>query len=272
MAQTAATPDSRESASVVYSVGDAQAVDIACPHCGERPIEEIARAVTITGLLLFFRVRNYRFVGCHRCVRSRLWGRAGRTLVYGWWSIAGIVGTPFVVLYDFVRGLWNRGPNANLQEALDEAGITYRFLGDRSAFDPSTHTRMELYLRGMIRLAVAVMLADGTVEAAEKDAIRSAATTLFPDYPRERVDDLIQRNLGTRARVEPVAEGLGEMLSPEGKQLAVAFVAQVAAAGHSSAADVELAGTIATAMGLDEDQVREALQSPDAVPLDPDAA
>ncbi|NHN46894.1 hypothetical protein G9464_04695 [Halostella sp. JP-L12] len=252
---------SSEAAARRGSVPDgAVAVDIACQHCGERPIEELAKGYRVTGFLLAYRITTVQSVGCHGCNRRKLWGMAGKNLLTGWWSITAIVITPFATLYDVGRSLVNRGPTSALAESLNDSGMDYEFLRDADAFDPSRHTEAEFHLRALIRLGCATMLTDGQATKAEATAMRDAAVELYPDYPTDEIERRIRDGAESVTNAVQVARGLSDMLTPAGKEQALQFAAVVAAADDDvDPEEMELLGRIADAMGMSDADVERAL-------------
>lgn len=248
----------------------AAAIDIACPLCGKRPIEEMAKGYRVNAFVLFYTMKTYELVGCHACIRRKLWGMSAINLVLGWWGIRAAVINFALTLKNVVRGAFNRGPNTNLQSALEDIGVTYDYLDDPSAYDPSTHSPDELYVRSFVRLGTAIMFADGVAHPEEKQAFHDAIQLVVPDFPSSKLDDLIDRASQTEADVERVAKGIGEVLGQEGKELVIAFVSMIADAGVTGDEDIELVATIARAMELSEDDIEAILASndPSALPAD----
>lgn len=239
---------------------DAVAVDIACQHCGERPVEEAAKGYRVTGLLLAYRITTVRSLGCHRCNRRELWKLAGKNLLTGWWSISAIVLTPFATLYNLGRSFVNRGPTSSLAGALNDAGLDYEFLDDVDDFDPERHGQEELHLRALIRLGCATMLTDGQATRAEATAMRDAAVELFPDYPTDEIERRIQEGARSVTNAVQVARGLGDLLTPAGKEQALQFVALVAAADDDvDPEEAELLSQVADAMEMTDADVERAL-------------
>lgn len=253
--------ESHTTATGDVSRSDAAAVDIACPRCGEQPIMEVAKTTRLTGLVLAYRRVSYNVMGCHSCVRRVLLVNALKNLVLGWWSVKSLVMNPFFTGWNVLRALYSRGPTSGLESMLDSTGITYRYLEDAGDYVPEEHSSDEIFVRGFVRLGCAIMMADGEAYPEEKQAIRDAFTELFPDYPGHRVDDLIRENAEADTDAEYVAGGLGELLTPEGRELALLFVVSISEAGVTSSQDVELAGRIADVLDMDGDALKEALES-----------
>ncbi|WP_435359102.1 TerB family tellurite resistance protein [Haloarchaeobius sp. DFWS5] len=252
---------------------DAVAVDVACPQCGERPIEERATGVGLLGMLLAYRWRTESMVGCHKCNRRRLFGMAGKNVVLGWWSVITLFVNPFTITYNVGRGLYNAGPSNKLARALDTSGVDYEWLTDRDAFDPVAHGENELTLRGLLRLGTAVMLADGSLSHAEANTMRDAALQLFPDQSADRIEERIKQYAGEVTNADKVAAGLADMLTAEGRSLALVFAAQVATAdGEVTDDERVLLGRIAEGLELDSEAVEGALSTDEDTAEVPTAA
>ncbi|WP_323675393.1 TerB family tellurite resistance protein [Halorubellus sp. PRR65] len=241
---------------------DAVAVDVPCPECGERPIEEAATGVGLVGMLLAYQWSSRTVMGCHACNRSRLWGLAGKNLLLGWWSIASLFANPFTVLWNLGRGAVNRGPSTKLARTLAESGVDFQYLADPSEFDASEYGEHELLKRGLLRLGVAVMLADGRADKSEAAAIRDNALELFPDADRNELQERVTEYANGTTNAAKVADGLEETLTRDGRQLALRFAAQVAVAdGDVDDAEAELLATLADELELDDGAVQNAIGS-----------
>mgnify|MGYP000398041503 CR=1 FL=1 len=209
---------------------DAVAVNIACPHCGERPIEEATRAYRLTGLVLLYRWHSVRVVGCHSCVASRLRWTAAKTMVSGWWSITTFFVNPFIILWNLGRSLYSRGPTDTLATALAESGLPQDWLTDRADFDPDEDAGDELLVDALIQVGCRVMLTDGTASPSEAAVIRDTVVDAFPDYDSAEVESRIQSAAERDAPIEVVVEGLSTLLTRPAREAVLALAAQVAAA------------------------------------------
>lgn len=257
--QTGTTTPAASSAGTASVPAGAAAIDIVCQHCGTRPIEEIAKGHRVNGYILAYTRKHYQLIGCHSCLRRKLWGMGAKNLVTGWWGIKAAVLNFGVTVKNFVRGAINRGPNSNLAEALEDVGVVYDYLEDPADFDAVNQHPMELYVRSFVRLGTAIMVADGRIDADEREVIEAGIREMVPGYPEDQLDYLVDRAAQTPADVERVAEGIGELLGDEGEKLVVAFVASVADAGVTGEEDIELVATIARALDLDEEDVEAVL-------------
>jgi uncharacterized tellurite resistance protein B-like protein len=252
---------------------DAAAVDVPCPECGDRPIQEASTGVGLVGMLLAYRWSSRTVVGCHQCNRSRLWGLAGKNLLLGWWSIVSVFANPFTILWNLGRGSINRGPSTKLARTLAESGVDFQYISDPSEFDASEYAEHELLKRGLLRLGVAVMLADGRADPTEAAAIRDNALELFPDATAGDLEARVQEYASGTTNAAKVADGLSETLTSDGRKLALRFAAQVAVAdGDVDDAEAELLSTVADALDLDDGAVQAAIGSGVSTESAPDPA
>lgn len=231
---------------------DAAAIDAPCPHCGERPIEQAAKAFGLAGFLLAYRIKRRTHIGCGTCTRRKCWGSAAKTAVTGWWSITCIILNPFAILWNVGRGLLNRGPSASLVEVLEESGVEVSFLSDPDAFEPGSHVDDALLVQGLVTLGCAVMLADEDADEAEAAVIRDELAGLAADRPPEELEAMIEETAAERPQVEDVADALGNTLSLEGRDVALGFATRVAAAdGRIDDREVTMIEDLAEALGLE---------------------
>lgn len=227
------------------------------PGCGDRPIEEAAAGVGLVGMLLAFRWSSRTVVGCHECNRSRLWGLAGKNLLLGWWSIVSVFANPFTILCNLGRGAVNRGPSTKLARTLAEAGVDFQYLANASEY--ADH---ELLKCGLLRLGVAVMLADGRADPTEATALRDNALELFPEAGANDLEKRVEEYASGTTNAAKLAGGLAETLTADGRKLALRFAAQVAVAdGDVDDAEAELLSTVADALDPDDGAMQAAIGS-----------
>lgn len=233
---------------------DAVALDVPCPHCGERPIQQGAKNVRLAGFLLAYQIKRDTQIGCASCTRKKSWKSALITGLTGWWSIACLILNPFAILWNVGRGFVNRGPTRGLVETLEETGTTVEFLDDPDEFDPEAHLADEALLRGLAKLGCAVMLADGDADEDEAAVIREELAPLSPDAEEADVEELIEETARSDPTVEEVSEALDHLLTEDGRDVAVGLAARVAAAdGEIDDEEVELIDAVADELGMEMD-------------------
>lgn len=233
---------------------DAAAVDVPCPHCGERPIQQAAKNYRLTGLLLAYQIKSDVQIGCASCTRRKSWKSAAITAVTGWWSISCILMNPFAIAWNLGRGLLNRGPSEGLVEVLEESGVEVSYLEEPDEFAPDSHHADEALVRGLAKLGCAVMLADDSADRVEAELLREELDDLASDRDRGDVEELIEETARGDPTVEEVGDALGRLLTSEGREVALGLAVRVAAAdGAVDEGEVELIGAVADELGLEVD-------------------
>lgn len=231
---------------------DAAAIDAPCPHCGERPIQQGAKAFGVAGFLIAYRLTRRTHIGCARCTRRKCWGSAAKTAVTGWWSITCIIINPFLILWNVSRGLLNRGPSSGLVEALEKSGVQVSFLSDPADFEPGSHVDDALLVQGLVKLGCAVMVADEDADEAEAALIREELGELARDRSADELEAMIEETAAERPQAEDVADALGDLLTLEGRDMALGFATRVAAAdGRIDDREVDIIEDIAAALDLE---------------------
>lgn len=231
---------------------DAAAVDVPCPHCGERPIQQAAKNYRLTGLLLAYQIKSDVQVGCAPCTRRKSWKSAAITALTGWWSVTCAIMNPFAIAWNLGRGLYNRGPTSGLVEVLEEAGVEVAFLEDPDEFDVGAHGADEALVRGLATLGCAVMLADDDADREEAELIREEIDGLAPDFDREELEAVIAETARADPTVEEVGSALGQLLTDEGREAALGLAVRVAAAdGAIEEDEVAIIDEVADELGLD---------------------
>ncbi len=96
---------------------------IKCPNCMHRTVETARKLVVVRGMLIFFRYGSISLVGCCKCVSEQSRSVAGGNLFLGWWSLFGVIATPFALLQN-VYNLSSRPNSRMLREVLAEIGYS----------------------------------------------------------------------------------------------------------------------------------------------------
>lgn len=235
--------------------GDAAAVDVPCPHCGERPIQQAAKNYRLAGFLLAFQIKSDVQIGCATCTRRKSWKSAAITAVTGWWSVTCALLNPFAIAWNLGRGLLNRGPSSGLVDVLEESGVEVSFLDDPADYDASGHRADEPLVRGLATLGCAVMLADDDADRAEATLIREELEGLSPEFGGEDLEALITETARSAPTAEDVGGALGRLLTDEGREAALGLATRVAAAdGEVDEEEVALIGAVADELGIEVDE------------------
>ena len=111
-------------------------IAVPCPHCERDLIEDARELWFVQGLLVVTRYGSRRYIGCTRCVRRKVIANLLEVAVMGWWSVYGVLATPFVVLQNLVALV--TGPDeGTLRACLRGVGID----ADEVAVDAFGRTR-----------------------------------------------------------------------------------------------------------------------------------
>ena len=73
-----------------------------CQVCARTPAARVAFR-SLVGMLVLHRLRTVRGWYCSDCGLAIFRAQTGRTLVAGWWSVTGLLGTPVVLLANVWR-------------------------------------------------------------------------------------------------------------------------------------------------------------------------
>jgi uncharacterized tellurite resistance protein B-like protein len=258
---------------------DAEAIDLPCPYCGERPIEQAAKAVRVTGFLLAYSIKRKTVIGCGQCTRGELLKAAAGTMLTGWWSLTSAIMNPFVILWNLVRAPYNRGPTSGLVETIEEEGIEVSFLEDGEAFEPAAGVSTDVLLddfgaaasggggadrsdledqvllESVIQLAGAVTLADGQPSKEQAQQLRNVLQEVFPDRDREELESLIKEHLQAGPDVAAVTDELSGVLTEDGEDLMLEVAMDVALAdGPASDAEIATITEITDGLGMEMDE------------------
>lgn len=74
-----------------------------CPICNEESTINAIKLETITGILIKTIFKSEIYIGCKNCLKNELMGSLSINLLSGWWSLFGIISTPFIILFNFIE-------------------------------------------------------------------------------------------------------------------------------------------------------------------------
>lgn len=240
---------------------DGEAVDILCPHCGEKPIEGASKVRRVTGFLLGSRRTVQEVYGCRACLQAEHRSAFVKNLLLGWWSISAFVfNACFYLWQSLYRWLAPPRGNSALFEGLEERGLSYEVLGSREAFDPAGKSPGELFAQPIAKLGALVALSDGDLADEEVDRIHQGLASLFPDYRRSSIVEVAEELKADPLGLETLCSSLEDHLSPEGKKLALAIGVDVASAdGQIEDGEVDTLWDSAQQLGLGQHEIEQVL-------------
>lgn len=238
-----------------------EAVDIACPECGKRPIQGLTKVRTVTGLVLAWRRRTGELPACEPCMKRAHRSAFLGNLFKGWWAPHAFVANLFFFLpQSLFRWLSPPKMNGNLFEHLDDRLISYRISSPQEPFDPSEHAIGELHTQPIAKLGLVVALSDGDLSKAEMQQIYDDLTALSPDFPRSRLVELAREQHEAPVAIERLCTSIAETMTEEGRQLAFKVGVDAAAAdGRIQEREVQTLWDAARALNLGQAHVEQVL-------------
>lgn len=97
-------------------------MDSICPICDTKNIINAIRIDYVTGILISTSFKSEVYLGCKDCLKNELMGSLSINLLSGWWSVLGLICTPFVILFNFLeyRKLNKSEPTRYFKEYIKE--------------------------------------------------------------------------------------------------------------------------------------------------------
>jgi len=214
-----------------------QAESYPCPYCNERPLETVATAPYVRGLLMAYIIGSKSFIGCTSCVRSKILGEAGLSLFIGWFSIVALVLNPIFIFYNLIRACFVGPKPAAIEQKLAELGL------------PGQPNIIDVNAVGYA-LAASMILADGVVEESELVAAEKAGDEVFGEFD-EAALRMIVMNGKDLPPPEDLASMLKDTLTDDQKQKVMVYLSEIAIAdGHVAPEEREMLERVGAALGL----------------------
>lgn len=216
---------------------DDRPISYSCPYCKGRGIETAATAPYVRGFLLAYQIGTKSFIGCARCVRTRILGEAGLSMLIGWFSITALVINPFLITYNLLQTAFVRRNYPKARKKLSDAGVPE----DQSQVNP---TQLGY------SLAASMIVADGQVDAEEINVARALGPKLFPDFDDEALQAVVRRAKKLPSP-QDIASLLREVLTADGKKAVVSYLWLIAKAdGVVEESEKKLLEEVATNIGF----------------------
>ena len=81
-----------------------------CNDCGEHRCVDVFRSYRVSSALIYTRWETAVHVVCIECARKRQWSNLAFSAIFGWWSVRGMISTPFYILFNVVALLRSPDP------------------------------------------------------------------------------------------------------------------------------------------------------------------
>ncbi len=208
-----------------------------CPYCHQRFLETTATAPYVRGLLVAYLIGSKTFIGCVPCVRKKVLGEAGLSMLIGWFSLYAIFINPCLILYNLLRGAFV-GPNpTSVAKKLTALGL------------PESPRIVDINTIGAA-LAASMILADGNVEESELVAAEKAGDEVFKDFDEAGLRLIVQHGKDLPP-VEDLANMLRDSLDQESKEKIMVFLSEIAMAdGHVAPEERRMLERIGKGLGI----------------------
>ncbi len=208
-----------------------------CPYCNQRPLEAVASAPYVRGLIVVMLFGTKTFIGCVPCVRGRVLGEVGWSMLLGWFSPKSLIINPFLIVYNLFRGTLVGANPAGVAKKLRELGL------------PEKPSFVNVQAVG-VALAASMILADGQIDEEEIVAAEKAGDGVFEGFDEAGLRMILQHGKDLPP-AEDLAAMLHNVLDDEGKTKVMVFLSEIAIAdGNVSPEERHLLERIASALGV----------------------
>lgn len=208
-----------------------------CPYCNNGPLETTATAPYVRGLLVAYLIGTKTYIGCVSCVRKKVLGEAGLSMLIGWFSLYALFINPCLIFYNLVRGiLVGKNPNS-VAKKLQSLGL------------PGTPNLVDVKTIGAA-LAASMILADGKVDEAELRAAEKAGDEVFKDFDEAGLRMIVQQGKDL-PQVEDLANMLRNSVDQNSKEKIMVFLSEIAMAdGDVAPEERQMLERIGMALGV----------------------
>ena len=208
-----------------------------CPYCNQRPLEAVATAPYVRGFVVVMLFGSKSFIGCVPCVRSRVLGEAGWSMLLGWFSPKSLIINPFLIAYNLFRGVLVGANPKSVGKKMRELGLP-----DKPSF-------VNVQAVG-VALAASMILADGEVNEEEIVAAEKAGDGVFEGFDEAGLRMILQHGKDIPP-AEDLAAMLRNVLDNDGKSKVMVFLSEIAMAdGNVSQEERDMLQRIAGALGV----------------------
>jgi len=219
-----------------------------CPRCKEGKLTAVATAPYARGFVLAYQHGSKKIAGCKACVASGLRAEAGKSLLFGWFSVSALVLNIFFIPWNLFRSFFVSDDPAAVTRLLNQAGIP----------EPGTEYRLT---DAFYSAAAAMIHMDGKVDPAEVAIAKQLGGRMLPDFDDSRLDRLVAEKLAGLT-VETVGTAFRVYLSPEGQDLVLRYLLAIALAdGELHPKEHKYLEQLALSMGYTKQQFRQLTES-----------
>ena len=189
---------------------------IPCPNCETGTLSAVATAPYARGFLIAYQVGSKKIIGCKRCVGNGLRAEAGKSILFGWFSITALVLNIFFIPWNLLRSFFVSDDDLAVTKFLDEVGVP----------KPGTEYRLT---DAFYSAAVALIRADGKIEKSEVNAAKTLGKQMLPEFEPKVIDKMLMNNAPAQP-VEAIATVFRVYLTPDGQGMVFRYLMNIALA------------------------------------------
>jgi uncharacterized tellurite resistance protein B-like protein len=210
---------------------------IPCPTCGAGELTSVATAPFARGFLIAYQQGTKKIIGCRPCVANGLRMEAGKSLLFGWFSITALLANIFFIPWNFLRSFFVSEDDLAVSKFFDDVGVPR----------PGTEYRIT---DAFHHAAASLICADGKIDPAEVNAAKSIGMQMLDDFSTAELDRLLEQ----KGRVRPLAEiatVFRVYLNANGHTMILKYLISIAIAdGDFAKSEEKLIKAIAKEMGI----------------------
>lgn len=220
-----------------------QTSSIPCPICEDRHLSAVATAPFARGFLLAYQMGSKKIVGCKRCVSRGLRQEAGKSLLFGWFSITALVLNVFFIPWNLLRSFIVADDDLAVSKFLDEVGVP----------KPGTEYRLT---DAFYSAAATMIRADGKIEQSEIDAAISIGQQMLPEFDPQALLDVLNTKTATQS-LDATATVFRVYLTEDGQAMMFRYLMAIALAdGDFAKSEDKMMERLADKIGIGKQAYR----------------
>ncbi|MEZ5937974.1 MAG: TerB family tellurite resistance protein [Hyphomonadaceae bacterium] len=222
----------------------ASAQSVPCPRCNRRPLTTVATAPYARGFLLAYQTGNKKIAGCTSCVGQGLRAEAGKSLLFGWFSITALVLNLFFIPWNFFRSFFVSPDARAVTKLFDQIGVP----------EPGKEYRLT---EAFYAAGAALIRADGKVDAGEIEAAVTLGQRMLPEFVESDFLAVLKGEVA-QSPIETIGNVLRIYLNPEGQRMVLVYLLAIANAdGEMHKSEDKYLERLSRCMGWEKKQYRE---------------
>ncbi|MEL6841628.1 MAG: tellurite resistance TerB family protein [Bacteroidota bacterium] len=188
------------------------------------------------GYILAYQLGYQKLVGCVRCVRRRVLRQAGWSLLLGWFSLTSLIINPFLIIWNLIQAPFIKPRPQRVRKVLTRMGL------------PLSPQKANITDAGYA-LAVAMITADGNIDANEMLIAEAQGKDVFGEFDKEEFRRLVSEHKELPPAAD-MAAMFRDILTQKEKAKLHRYLESIATAdGNFAKAERELLNEIGLQMG-----------------------